>query len=243
MTDTGRMRSQNQDAAFATGEALGILPNLFLIADGMGGHKAGEYASHQTIEIVRQVISDVAESEPVQVMNQAITTANRRIYEEAGADHTKTGMGTTFVAASLEREHLLVANVGDSRLYICGQRGLRQVTVDHSVVEEMIRKGEVDEAHARTHPKRNLITRAVGAEETVRIDFFQETLQTGDIILMCTDGLTNMVENDIIAETLLQQISVDEKVRCLVDQANENGGRDNITAIVIEPFSDEVRTC
>jgi protein phosphatase len=176
-------------------------------------------------------------------MNQAITTANRTIYGEAKEDMTKSGMGTTFVAATIEAGHLVVANVGDSRLYLYGKEGLRQVTRDHSVVEMMIRNGEIDRAHARNHPKRNQITRAVGAEATVRIDFFDEEIQSGEVILMCTDGLTGMLEDAEIARILSGEQQLENKVQALVDKANEKGGRDNITVIVIDPFSDEVKTC
>lgn len=243
MTDTGRMRSQNQDAAFATGEAIGGLPNLFLIADGMGGHRAGEYASGQAISIVRQQIAENQGTEPVRIMNQAITTANCRLYREAQRDSAKTGMGTTLVAASLMGESLCAANIGDSRLYIYGRNGLRQVTRDHSVVEEMVRKGEMRQADMRTHPRRNLITRAVGAEPEVRIDFFDETVRPGELLLLCTDGLTGMVEDEGIANILSQQLQMKDKVLALIDMANKNGGKDNITIILIDPFSDEVKAC
>ena len=242
-TDKGRSRSQNQDAALAMDERIGCLPNLFMVADGMGGHQAGEYASCQAIETARQVIGEGSIKEAVQAMNEAMTTANRNVYQEAQNDPAKAGMGTTLVLASIDDDQLSVANVGDSRLYVFHAGSLRQITRDHSVVEEMVRKGEVDRKHARNHPKRNQITRAVGAEPTVRVDLFDEVLAPGDLVLLCTDGLTTMVEDEKIAEILSQQNSVQEKVTQLVDKANANGGVDNITVIVIDPFSDEVRTC
>lgn len=240
LTDIGRMRSQNQDAVFATEETIGSLPNLFVVADGMGGHKAGEYASSQAIALAKREIASDTGSEPVQIINQGITAANKSIYEEATQDEDKYGMGTTMVAATLLEDHLCVANVGDSRLYVYRDGQLSQITQDHSVVGEMVRKGEMPKEEARSHPKRNLITRAVGAEAEVRVDFFDETLQAGDLVLMCTDGLTSMVEESEIEEVLAGSGQVADKVAKLVDLANDHGGKDNITVIVIEPFSDEV---
>ena len=149
-------------------------------------------------------------------------------------------MGTTMVVATLLEDHLCVANVGDSRLYVYRDGQLSQITQDHSVVGEMVRKGEMPKEEARSHPKRNLITRAVGAEAEVRVDFFDETLQAGDLVLMCTDGLTSMVEESEIEEVLAGSGQVADKVAKLVDLANDHGGKDNITVIVIEPFSEEV---
>lgn len=240
LTDIGRARSQNQDAVFATDEAVGSLPNLFVVADGMGGHKAGEYASNQAIALVKREVASDTESEPVQIINQGITTANNSIYEEAAQDATKSGMGTTMVVATIFDHHMCVGNVGDSRLYVYREGQLRQVTQDHSVVGEMVRKGEMPKEQARNHPKRNLITRAVGAEKEIRVDFFDETLADGDLVLMCTDGLTSMVEEKQIEEVLASAVPLQEKADCLVELANDNGGRDNITIIIIEPFSDEV---
>ena len=236
LMDIGRMRSQNQDAVFATEETIGSLPNLFVVADGMGGHKAGEYASSQAIALAKREIASDTGSEPVQIINQGITAANK----EATQDEDKYGMGTTMVVATLLEDHLCVANVGDSRLYVYRDGQLSQITQDHSVVGEMVRKGEMPKEEARSHPKRNLITRAVGAEAEVRVDFFDETLQAGDLVLMCTDGLTSMVEESEIEEVLAGSGQVADKVAKLVDLANDHGGKDNITVIVIEPFSDEV---
>ena len=240
MTDVGRRREVNQDYVYVTDRPIGPFPNLLTVADGMGGHKAGEYASSQAIALAKREIASDTGSEPVQIINQGITAANKSIYEEATQDEDKYGMGTTMVAATLLEDHLCVANVGDSRLYVYRDGQLSQITQDHSVVGEMVRKGEMPKEEARSHPKRNLITRAVGAEAEVRVDFFDETLQAGDLVLMCTDGLTSMVEESEIEEVLAGSGQVADKVAKLVDLANDHGGKDNITVIVIEPFSDEV---
>ena len=184
MTDTGRTRSQNQDAVFATEKPIGILPNLFVIADGMGGHNAGDYASKKAIDLLTQTIATSKEQEAISVIQQGITIANEAIYREASLDSAKVGMGTTMVVATIENHMLHVANVGDSRLYVLYQGQLRQVTRDHSVIEEMVRKGEVSKEVAAHHPKRNLITRAVGAEEEIRVDFFNVNIEDADAVLM-----------------------------------------------------------
>ncbi len=243
MTDTGRTRSQNQDAVFATEKPIGILPNLFVIADGMGGHNAGDYASKKAIDLLTQTIATSKEQEAISVIQQGITIANEAIYQEASLDSAKVGMGTTMVVATIENHMLHVANVGDSRLYVLYQGQLRQVTRDHSVIEEMVRKGEVSKEVAAHHPKRNLITRAVGAEEEIRVDFFNVNIEDADAVLMCSDGLTNMLEEDRMTDIMSLDISVEDKVATLVKEANEAGGNDNITVLIIEAIVDEVKTC
>ena len=243
MTDTGRTRSQNQDAVFATCEPIGCLSNLFVIADGMGGHNAGDYASRKAIDLMRESIAARGEQEAVSAIQQGITIANEVIYQEASLDVSKAGMGTTMVVATMDGDVLRVANVGDSRLYVLTKGCLQQITRDHSVIEEMVRKGEVSKEVAQHHPKRNLITRAVGAEEQVRVDFFDWDLQDVDAVLMCSDGLTNMLEDRRIAEILSLDMTLDKKVATLVEEANLAGGKDNITVLVIEAMMDEVKVC
>ena len=243
MTDTGRTRSQNQDAVFATCEPIGCLSNLFVIADGMGGHNAGDYASRKAIDLMRESIAARGEQEAVSAIQQGITIANEVIYQEASLDVSKAGMGTTMVVATMDGDVLRVANVGDSRLYVLTKGCLQQITRDHSVIEEMVRKGEVSKEVAQHHPKRNLITRAVGAEEQVRVDFFEWDLQDVDAVLMCSDGLTNMLEDRRIAEILSLDMTLDKKVATLVEEANLAGGKDNITVLVIEAMMDEVKVC
>ena len=147
------------------------------------------------------------------------------------------------VAATIVGHYAYVANVGDSRLYVVGEQ-IQQITKDHSLVQEMVRMGELDAEQARKHPKKNIITRALGAEKTVDIDFFDLKLEPGDVVLMCSDGLSNMVEDsqmlEIISDT---DTDLDEKGRILIREANRNGGKDNIAIVLIEPFADEVKAC
>lgn len=240
MTDTGVRREMNQDYFFASETAVGNLPNLFIVADGMGGHKAGEYASRYTIERVVASVARSSKEEPVTIINEAIRKANDMLIAEAKEDNAKKGMGTTIVVATIIGRKLFVANVGDSRLYIVADR-IKQITRDHSLVEEMVRLGEMDENQARKHPDKNIITRAVGATDSIEVDFFEVDLDAQDTILMCTDGLTNMVEDAQIKEIIHVGQMPKEQVTNLIKAANLNGGKDNITAIIIKPFGDEVK--
>ena len=240
MTDTRVRREMHPDYFFASATAVGNLPNLFVGADGMGGHKAGEYASRYTIERVVASVARNSKEEPVTIINEAIIKANDMLIAEAKEDSAKNGMGTTIVVATIIGRKLFVANVGDSRLYIVADR-IKQITRDHSLVEEMVRLGEMDEKQARKHPDKNIITRAVGATDSIEVDFFEVDLDVKDTILMCTDGLTNMVDDAQIKEIISVGQKPKEQVTNLVKAANLNGGKDNITAIVIKPFGDEVK--
>lgn len=234
VSDTGILREMNQDFCFASDQPVGNLPNLFIVADGMGGHRAGDYASRYTTHRIVASVTRNKEKEPISILKEAITTANQILMEEAREDEEKYGMGTTIVAATILDDRLCVANIGDSRLYVIGD-GIRQVTVDHSYVEEMIRLGKVDAKAARVHPNKNIITRAIGATEDVEADFFEVELAGGESILLCTDGLTNMVEDTAICEIMLSAKSPEEKAKQLVELANQNGGKDNITVVIVEP--------
>ena len=239
LTDIGQKRQLNQDFIYVSETPVGNLPNLFIVADGMGGHKAGDYASVLAVETVVEDISASFEKNPVRIMEHAITRANTHLRERASEDFSLNGMGTTMVAATCMGRFLQVANVGDSRLYVVGDE-IVQITEDHSLVEEMVRMGGIGREEARNHPDKNIITRAVGAKDDVEVDFFDWELQTGDMVLLCSDGLTNMVDDETICQILKGGGSLRDRVEKLVQTANLNGGRDNISVIVIEPLSDEV---
>lgn len=240
LTDMGVTREMNQDYLFTSDDSLGHLPNLFIVADGMGGHKAGEFASRYTVDTIVKGVKKCRKRDAESILFTAITAANQTLREYGSEHPDMKGMGTTVVAASLKGDHLTVANVGDSRLYLVGKK-MRQVTKDHSLVQELVRMGEITKEQARNHPDKNIITRAIGAEDTVEIDFFHVRVHEGDKILLCSDGLTNMVKNSVIRDTLNREdMSLEEKVELLVDTANKNGGKDNITAVVVDPMIDEV---
>lgn len=242
LTDIGNTREMNQDYLYSSEESVGKLPNLFLVADGMGGHKAGEFASRYVVEHIVRSIKGSKEEEAVRVLSESIETANRKLKEYADAHQQMRGMGTTIVAAVIQGRTLLVANVGDSRLYIVGDE-ITQVTQDHSLVQEMVRLGQMDPQSAKNHPDKNIITRAVGVSEKVKIDIFERQLRAGEYIILCSDGLTNMVEDSVILQILHGAGSLSDKAERLIELANKNGGKDNITVIIIEPNSDEVAEC
>ena len=237
-TDVGQKRQINQDSVFATGEAVGNLPNLYIVADGMGGHNAGDFASRFAINSITEYIRESGETNPVRILQDAIHSANAGIIAEAAAHDELAGMGTTLVAATVIDEYAYIANIGDSRLYIMDD-GLKQITRDHSLVEEMVRLGEISEEDAKHHPDKNIITRALGTVPDLEIDFFDIRLDAGAILLLCSDGLSNMVEDDEIESILRKQGSPEELTGALIEAANRNGGKDNIAVIIVEPDAEE----
>lgn len=239
ITDIGRRRQLNQDFIYFSETSVGNLPNVFIVADGMGGHNAGDFASRYAVETIVKEIEASFEKNPVVILGKAIEKANIYTRQKAAENSAFKGMGTTVVIATCLGRYLEVANVGDSRLYLVNDK-IEQVTVDHSLVEEMIRMGGIDRASARTHPDKNIITRAIGAGDTVEADFFYLELNAGDIVLLCSDGLTNMVEDETIQHILKNGGSLQERAEELIRTANQNGGKDNISVIIIEPLIDEV---
>ena len=240
LTDIGQKRQLNQDFIYRSETPVGNLPNVFIVADGMGGHNAGDYASRLAVETVVEEISTSFEKNPVKILNNAIERANEMLRKRAREDRALSGMGTTIVAATCIGKYLEVANVGDSRLYVISDE-IRQITQDHSLVEEMVRMGGLDKETARNHPDKNIITRAVGARRDVEVDFFHVELQTGDMVLLCSDGLTNMVDDEMIFRILKGDGNLEDRVEELTRTANQNGGKDNISVIVIELSADEVK--
>ncbi|MBP9996165.1 MAG: Stp1/IreP family PP2C-type Ser/Thr phosphatase [Lachnospiraceae bacterium] len=238
ITDIGRKRKLNQDYVYTSEMPVGNLPNLFLVADGMGGHNGGDYASKCAIETIVEYVADLEDTQTVTILEKSIKEANKVVRRRGEEDEALNGMGTTIVAASIQDGELCVANVGDSRLYIVNRREIRQITRDHSYVEEMVRLGEIKREQARSHPDKNIITRAVGAMEDIDIDFFKVKLNRDDIVLMCSDGLTNMIEDEEIRMILEGQRDIVEKAESLVNAANNNGGKDNIAVVLIEVTDD-----
>ncbi len=235
LTDIGMKRKLNQDYVYASENAVGPLSNLFLVADGMGGHQAGDYASKCAIETIVDYIESSPDTEPIPVLEKAIRRANTVVRVFSQTDENLKGMGTTVVAATIQGDKMCVANVGDSRLYVVGDREIKQITRDHSWVEEMVRRGGIKREQARLHPDKNIITRAIGVQEDLDVDFFKVTLKPGDIVLMCSDGLTNMLEDEEIRMILQGQRDLVEKAECLIAAANNNGGKDNIAVVLVDP--------
>jgi len=242
ITDVGQKRNMNQDYVYTSENPVGNLPNLFVVADGMGGHNAGDFASKYTVKQLVKLIESSEETNPVKIMRQSIELANMQLLQKANENSELMGMGTTLVAATIVKEYIYIANIGDSRLYIINS-GIRQITKDHSLVEEMIRLGEIDREDAKNHPDKNIITRAIGAAEEISVDFFEMKLEKDDTVLMCSDGLTNMIDDDEICQIIKNQKTPEQKAQKLVETANNNGGKDNIAVIIIEPYVSEVKIC
>lgn len=233
MTDIGRTRSVNQDYVFSSMEPIGTLPNLFIVADGMGGHRAGDFASSYSVKKILESVSLSLQKNPKKIFQDAIEYANRELIEKAKINPELKGMGTTIVALTIDGDRAYVANVGDSRLYLLEKEKMTQITVDHSLVQEMIKLGELTKESARFHPDKNIITRAVGAGKEILVDFFEFPVTRESILLMCSDGLSNMVDDEEL-ERILKSADTPEKIsKNLIETANRNGGKDNIAVIVI----------
>lgn len=223
-TDTGRRRSGNEDSAY-------VRVPLFMIADGMGGAQAGEVASKIALEHFASGLPDGPESADARLA-QLISAANAEVFERASSDDNLAGMGTTCTAAFLTDDELAIAHVGDSRMYRVRGGELEQLTDDHSLVGELVRRGQLTEQEAEDHPQRSIITRALGPEAEVEVDHFSVPVRDGDLFLICSDGLTDMLPDAELAALFAQPAeSIDELARRLVAAANEAGGKDNITVI------------
>jgi len=222
-TDTGRQRNANEDSFF-------VRAPIFVIADGMGGAQAGEVASKAAADAFDV---DLPDGSPERLLRETIAAANREIHGLARTDPSRAGMGTTLTAAILdpEAEEVAIGHVGDSRAYRLRGGSLEQLTRDHSLVEEMRRKGQLTDAQAVDHPQRSIITRALGPEPEVEPDVQTVVAASGDVFLLCSDGLTTMLDDERIARLLGDATSLEAAVRALVDEANRAGGRDNITAL------------
>ena len=238
-TDIGLVREVNQDCVYASATPVGNLPNLLVVADGMGGHRAGEYASRLAVEVVKEELAISTHDGPEAMMRNAIIQANEKVLEAARQDEKLSGMGTTLVVATVIERTLYFANVGDSRLYLLNDN-IKQLSKDHSLVQEMVRLGGINQDEAKYHPDKNIITRAIGAKDEIDIDFYEYRLKQDDVILMCTDGLSNMVDDEEILHTIKCSRDVVEAVEQLIERAKSNGGNDNIGIVVAEPFADEV---
>jgi protein phosphatase len=239
VTDVGRVRRGNEDNLFANG-------TLFAVADGMGGHLAGEVASQIAIDTLGSIVEGTMSADAV---TAAILQANDSIQIQASdPDHDRRGMGTTLVGLALVRhgadEHWLIFNIGDSRLYRFDEEGLAQVTVDHSEIQELVESGSVTSVEALTHPQRNVITKALGSQPAPTADLWLIPPVAGERYLLCSDGLSNELRDDAIAAVFAQTLSPQGTADELVRQALEAGGRDNVTVIVVavgedEPVADE----
>jgi len=233
----GLQRKNNEDSIFLSDTAE-ALKTFYIIADGMGGHKAGEIASSMAINIFKDYVCscsyDYYRENTLDVLVEGLTKANAAVYELSLTQDELNGMGTTFTCAAIRDMVLNMVHVGDSRGYLLRNGVLKQLTKDHSFVMEMVKQGKLTLEEAQHHPKRNVITRAIGTEKNINIDTVIERLYIGDILLLCSDGLTTMLDDKAISGVLTSGMTAEEMLDILIDKANENGGNDNISAIIID---------
>jgi len=222
-TDTGRQRRENEDNAY-------VCAPVFVVADGMGGAQAGEVASRIAIETFEEGLPE--SGSPEERLADRVRDANHRIYDRSRAEHGREGMGTTLTAAYLDDARLAIAHVGDSRAYLFRDGELTRLTQDHSLVDELVRQGKLTAEQAAEHPQRSIITRALGPEPEVEVDTWTYPVRAGDIVLLCSDGLTSMVSEQRIKQILDDAANLDAAADRLIEEANEAGGRDNITVVL-----------
>jgi PPM family protein phosphatase len=233
-TDTGQVRPANEDA-YLVGDSV------FAVADGMGGHLAGEVASATALEPVEaldgKVYSDAADA--VKALREAVVVANDRVSQMAADEPSYRGMGTTLTATMVEGKRVHIAHVGDSRAYLLRDGSFSQLTDDHTLVQHLVDEGQITREEAASHPQRSIITRAIGVSREVDVDSMTLDLEPGDQLLLCSDGLTGVVDDQTIAQELSSQRDAQETLQRLIEDANEGGGPDNITAILLRVTTDE----
>jgi len=240
LTDKGQTREQNQDAILVTCDPLGPLPNLFIVADGMGGHNAGDVASTQAITFMYDYIRNFQAAKFVQADNYldllvaAVQGANSMLCKMSEDNEAMQGMGTTLTACVVADGKLLLAHVGDSRAYAITPESISQITADHTYVEEMVQAGQLTAKEALTHPKRHVVTRVLGSQTSFEVDGIVMPIGDAATILLCSDGLTNMLDDNIIKGIVNGVGFVEHRTKFLVEEANSCGGHDNISAILID---------
>ncbi|MDD4297426.1 MAG: Stp1/IreP family PP2C-type Ser/Thr phosphatase [Ruminiclostridium sp.] len=237
LSDKGIIREQNEDFWNIVLDNKGN-PIAFIIADGMGGHKAGDVASRMAVEIISQEIcrslETINSSTVIAFLENAVNLANDEIYKYSLLNLNGTGIGTTLTLGLIHNGKITIAHIGDSRFYLIRGGAIQSMTRDHSFVGELVEKGVLDQEEARNHPLRNQITRALGYEKNIEIDFYNIDVKKGDMYLFCTDGLTVKVSSDELLTMLEQEKDLDITLKNMVELANQRGGDDNITAIIVK---------
>lgn len=233
-TDVGAVRTVNQDTIFYTTSSVGLLQNLFIVADGMGGHAAGDFASRYTVENLVKLLENSPSKHLVSAIDDSIHLVNKMLVRQADENLDLYGMGTTLVLATVENNILYVANVGDSRLYVIGE-DICQITRDHSFVEEMVSAGKMERGSSEYYSRKNVITRAIGSPSGVLVDYFEIELNGDCQIMLCSDGLTNMLTDKEILSLLRNTNGIQKRVDTLIEAANKNGGTDNISVLLVQP--------
>ncbi len=238
ISDVGVLRSNNEDTVYFTDEKIGCADNLFIIADGMGGHASGEVASSEFVKGYCKYLqeNDIIVSDYEKILEKALIHCNENIYKKSKEDLSLRGMGTTATVLTIKNNIGVVAHVGDSRLYVIRNNKLYQQTIDHTYVYELFKKGKITEEELKEHPNRNLITRAVGISKNVKVDKLSIDLEEVDYILMCSDGLNTMIDDEEIKDIIInnRELEVDKISKILIDKANYEGGNDNVSVILIK---------
>jgi PPM family protein phosphatase len=234
-SDVGLTRNVNEDRAVVK-EGIGGL-SLAIVADGMGGHQAGDTASQITVEVVQEEVERLCRgpspADCVDHLREAIRKANALVYETAGKKEYYRGMGTTITAAIADSRQLLIGHIGDSRAYLINHEKAMQLTEDHTLVNELVKSGQITAEEAQTHPRRNVVTRSLGTDAEVEIDITTVPWESGDLLLLCSDGLTNLVDFDEMLLTLRSDTELEEKAERLIERALAAGGSDNITVVLL----------
>lgn len=243
ISDMGKIRELNEDSfgIFNSGEEFGCFA---ILADGMGGHNAGEVASSMAVDLVSaELEKTVCERDKKTIVYNilsAIDYANKKIFDLSVKDLSKSGMGSTLAIAYLNGSEMYFANIGDSRAYVIENKEINQITVDHSLVQEMVEKGMITKEEAKHHPEKNLITRALGTEPFAEADIFEYSAALGDVVLLCSDGLVDMLDDEEILSTIAENENIEDAAKKLVEKANDAGGHDNITVVVLKFEEEEV---
>lgn len=239
-TDRGKVRQHNEDNGGIFVNSEGV--HLVIVADGMGGHRAGDVASTMTIDLLKeswkQSSQIVTANQAEEWLREFITKVNESLFQHAEKNIECQGMGTTIVAAICTEKFATIANIGDSRCYLYNESGFKQVTEDHSLVNELVRTGQISKEDAENHPRKNVLLRALGTEMKVDIDISTVIFEEDDVLLLCSDGLSNKVNEQEMYEIIKNDQPLEEKANSFIDLANHYGGEDNITLVLIQ-FHDE----
>ena len=239
-TDRGKVRQHNEDSGGIFLNVEGV--HLAVVADGMGGHRAGDVASTMTIDLLK---SSWVEASHIQTANQAedwlreqITKVNEILFQHAEENSECQGMGTTIVAAICTEKFATIANIGDSRCYLYNESGFKQVTEDHSLVNELVRTGQITKEDAENHPRKNVLLRALGTEWKVEMDISTVIFEQGDILLLCSDGLSNKISEQEMFQIITNEKLLEDKADSFIDLANHYGGEDNITLVLVQFYNE-----
>lgn len=240
ITDVGVTRSQNQDAIFVCNQQIGPFPNLFIVADGMGGHKAGDVASSLAVEKFSGFVRDFAaqdfigHEDYIDLLVSAAQHAGAEVKKKAASDESMDGMGTTFTACVITNEKIFIVHIGDSRAYAVNLLGMKQLTTDHTFAQELVQTGRLSEEEAEKHPKRHVLTKVLGVPGSCEVDGLIREIGDANAILLCSDGLSNVLDQDSMMKIINGLGYVEHRTRYLIDEANKKGSPDNVSAVLID---------